>query len=247
VKNAWYFGVLKTYATIWSRFHCKIIVSGHERLHRDESATKRPRIYVVSHPTTWDLPILSHISKYPFCVVVASDPFASNTVQWLFGGAGFLKLDKDNGDRVIEEAAEVIREGKPLIISLKGMGTDFGEDVRPRTGGIRIARAAKADIYPVLLMIEDGKRIIRQFRKKGESYPYSVFHNTLYFARFLEPIRYEDYAREEFGYEECKAIAFNIDSLFTREEESIREDMRARIDHYSKIKRRGGSDIQVEL
>jgi len=55
MSHAGFFRLLRIYSDLWARRNCRVILSGEEHL---ESAQDRNRVYVVSHPTTWDLPML---------------------------------------------------------------------------------------------------------------------------------------------------------------------------------------------
>lgn len=239
MSHAAYFGLLRFYADIWCRTHCGVVLGGEEHL---AGAGSRPRLYVVSHPTTWDLPLLAHLARRNFYVVVAGGPFANPLVKWLFGGAGFLKLDADNGDAVVAEAISRVRAGAPLVYSLKGYGVDFGEDVRPRTGCVRIADAAGADIYPVHQMIEKGKMFFRSYKDRaGKSYPYTMFRDTLYFNTFLPPLRHAEWSRPGMTYEDYKRIAYAIDGSFRATQAGIERDMAERPEFYRRQRRWGGA------
>ena len=241
MTHASYFKLLKLYADLWARRHCRVELSGEEQL---EHVREERRVYIVSHPTTWDLPMLAHIGRNNYYVIVAGGPFAHPLVKWLFSNAGFLKIEQDSGDEVIGKACQLVAARHPLIISLKGYGVDFGEEVRARTGGIRIAHAAKANIYPVHLMIEEGKRIMKGFKDaSGTNYPFTVFHDTMYFATFLPPLRYEEYAKEEMSYEDYQQIAYSIESKFAAIQENIE---RALLEgRFAGVARRGGCRKQV--
>jgi 1-acyl-sn-glycerol-3-phosphate acyltransferase len=240
-----YFRLLQFYSDVWTRAHCRVIISGEQNL---ASPGARNRVYLVSHPTTYDLPVLAHISKRSFYVVVAEGPFAHPIVGWLFRNTGFPMLKSDNSDEVFQESLRLMDTGAPLIYSLKGYGVDFGEDVRPRTGGIRLAHLAGADIYPVHLMIEQGKMIFKWYRdRKGGVYPYTIFWNTLYFATFCEPILYADYAREGMSYEDYRDIAFRIDDVFNQTQGRLEEDLKANAARYRRMRRWGGSGKRVML
>jgi hypothetical protein len=241
MSHAGYFRLLKLYADAWARRHCRVVISGEEKL---DAPRDRGRVYIVSHPTTWDLPMLAHIGRNNYYVIVDKGPFAHPLVNWLFRNSGFLKLEGDNGDEVIRQAVDIVSNRLPLIISLKGYGVDFGEKVRPRTGGIRIAHYAKADIYPVHLMIEEGKRIMKGFKgASGQNYPFTVFHDTLYFATFCAPLRYEEYARESMTYEDYKTIATSLETTFDDMESTITQELAA--GRYDGVPRRGGAGTQI--
>jgi 1-acyl-sn-glycerol-3-phosphate acyltransferase len=240
-----YFRVLQFYSEVWARAHCRVLISGREHL---AGRGGRHRVYIVSHPTTYDLPVLAHLSRDNFYVVVAEGPFAHPLVRWLFRGTGFPMLRSDNSEEVIRESLRLMDTGAPLIYSLKGYGVDFGEDVRPRTGGIRIAHLAGADIYPVHLMIEQGKMIFKYYRDgKGGVYPYTIFWNTLYFATFCEPIRYEDYAREGMRFEDYREIAFRINDVFNRTQAGREQELEDNGSRYRRMRRWGGVGKRVLL
>jgi hypothetical protein len=241
MSHAGYFRLLKLYSDIWARRHCRVVLSGQEVL---DGPRDRGRVYIVSHPTTWDLPMLAHIGRNNWYVIVDKGPFAHPLVNWLFKNSGFLKLEGDNGDEVVRKASEIVSGRLPLIVSLKGYGVDFGEQVRPRTGGIRIAHDAQADIYPVHLMIEEGKRIMKGFKgASGQNYPFTVFHDTLYFATFCVPLRYEEYSRDSMTYDDYKAIAYGIEATFDGMERRIHGELAA--GRYADMPRRGGLRTQV--
>ena len=237
--------MLQFYSEVWARAHCRVLISGREHL---AGRGGRHRVYIVSHPTTYDLPVLAHLSKNNFYVVVAEGPFAHPLVGWLFRGTGFPMLRSDNSEEVIRESLRLMDTGAPLIYSLKGYGVDFGEDVRPRTGGIRIAHLAGADIYPVHLMIEQGKMLFKYYRDgKGGVYPYTIFWNTLYFATFCEPLRYADYSREVMRYEDYREIAFRLNDVFNRTQAGLEQELEDNGARYRRMRRWGGVGKRVLL
>jgi 1-acyl-sn-glycerol-3-phosphate acyltransferase len=240
-----YFRLLQFYSDVWTRAHCRVIIDGEKHL---AGGGARHRVYIVSHPTTYDLPVLAHLSKRNFYVVVAEGPFAHPLVGWLFRNTGFPMLKSDNSEQVIQESLRLMHSGAPLIYSLKGYGVDFGEDVRPRTGGIRIAHRAEADIYPVHLMIEKGRMIFKYYRdRKGVVYPYTIFWNTLYFATFCEPLRFSDYAKPGMLYEDYQRIAFQINDLFNRTQAGLERDLEENSARYRRMRRWGGAPRRLPL
>jgi 1-acyl-sn-glycerol-3-phosphate acyltransferase len=244
MRTKFYFRLLKLYSDIWARMHCRVVMSGEHYL---ENNQERRRIYIVSHPTTYDLPMLVHIAGNDFYVVVYKDPFKHPIAGWLFRNIGFPKLEPDKGDEMIEEACRLIRGNHPLVYSLKGYGVDFGQDVKPRTGGIRIAYGARADIYPVHLMIEPNKLIFKHYRNRnGEIYPYTIFKDTFYFVTFCKPLRYENYLRERMDYQAFRTIAYEIESEFQKVQAHLEGELANNPDLRDNADRkRGGSNKQV--
>jgi 1-acyl-sn-glycerol-3-phosphate acyltransferase len=245
MNHGFYFRLLRIYSDIWARQHCRVVISGEENI---ASAPSSKRIYIVSHPTTYDLPLLVHMANNNFYIVVFQDPFAHPLVRWVFEGSGFLKLTSTNSEATIQESRRLIEEKNPLIYSLKGYGVDFGEDVKPRTGGIRIAHYAGADIYPLHMMIEEGKMIFKNYKdRKGGVYPYTIFKDTLYFATFLKPLRYSEYAKDNMQYEDYQKVAHDIDSRFQEAQSRLQQDLKDRPEYYRGLKRRGGSDHRLDF
>jgi 1-acyl-sn-glycerol-3-phosphate acyltransferase len=246
MNSSFYFKLLKLYSNIWARGHCRVVMSGEHNL---ENNQERKRIYIVSHPTTFDLPMLAHVAKNNFYVVVYKDPFNHPIAGWLFRNIGFPKLESDNADQMIEESCRLIRENHAIVYSLKGYGVDFGQDVKPRTGGIRIAHCAQADIYPVHLMIEPNKLMFKYYtNRKGEVYPYTVFKDTLYFVSFCKPLRYTEYARTNMDYEAFREVSYAIESEFQETQKRIEQELPAHLDVYADGRRkRGGSAKKVYL
>lgn len=258
MSYASYFKLLRLYSDVWTRSHCRVILRGEQHLPGAGSGGAegaggrarhaRNRVYIVSHPTTYDLPVLAHISKKNFHVVVAEGPFSHPIVGWLFPRAGFPMLTSDNSEQAIAQALGLMQSGAPLVYSLRGYGVDFGEAVRPRTGGIRIAHRAGADIYPVHLMIEPGKMLFRWYRDRGGGvFPYTIFRNTLYFATFCEPILHADYAREGMGYEDHRVIAARIDEVFRRTQADLERELAQNAERYRRFRRWGGAGRRVLL
>jgi len=80
MSHAGYFRFLKMYSDIWARRHCRVVLSGEELL---EPGRDRPRVYIVSHPVTWDLPMLAHIGRNNYYVIVDKGPFCPSPGEWL--------------------------------------------------------------------------------------------------------------------------------------------------------------------
>jgi 1-acyl-sn-glycerol-3-phosphate acyltransferase len=245
-----YFKVIQIYSDFWVRHHGKVVVSGLEHV---EAVQSRRRVYIGPHPTTSDVPLLIHTAKRPLFFIIAEGPFVHPLVSRLFQGAGFVKLNYSSPRRAIQESVELVSSGKPLLCSMYGYGIDFGEDVPPETGAIRIAHQAKADIVPTLLMIEEGKRIFKWYRdSRGDLYPYTYFKDSLFFLSFAEPIRYEDYSKNldtpsvKKKNAEYARMCQDIHALFKNMEAAQQKDLEERPEYYESLERRGGLDRRID-
>ncbi len=250
ISDKFFFNILKIYSDIWVRRHCRVIVSGLEHI---ESAQNRRRVYVGPHPTTYDVPLLIHSAKRNLYFIIAEGPYVHPIVGRIFKGAGFIKLNYNRPRQAVQEAKELVESGKPLLCSMYGYGVDFGKEVGPETGAIRIAHQAKADICPVLAMIEEGKRIFKYYKdSKGDVYPYTIFSDTLYFLTFAKPIPYEEYSKnfETTSIKKRNAeyhnMAVQIDKLFKDLEKAQKEELTQNASYYQSLKKTGGSPIRID-
>jgi len=245
-----YFKILRIYSDIWTRRHCRVIVSGLENV---KAVQNRPRIYLGPHPTTYDVPLLINTAKRNLYFIIAEGPFVHPIVGHIFKGAGFIKLYYDRPRQAIREAKELIERGKPLMCSMYGYGVDFGEEVRPETGAIRIAHYAEADIVPLHVMIEEGKRSFKYYKdSKGDIYPYTVFSDTLYFLTICEPVRYQDYAKglDTLSIKKRNAVyntmAVEFDAKFKEMDKNLKKELQENAAYYQTLKRTGGSPIRID-
>jgi 1-acyl-sn-glycerol-3-phosphate acyltransferase len=249
MREKCYFKILQIYSDFWARRHGKVILSGLENV---EAVQGRRRIYIGLHPTTYDVPLLIHTAKKNLYFIIAEGPFVHPLVGRLFQGAGFVKLNYCRPRRAIQEAVDLVSSGKTMLCSMYGYGIDFGEDVPPETGAIRIAYQAKADIVPTVLMIEEGKRIFKWYRdSKGNLYPYTYFKDSFFFLSFSEPIRYEVYAGKldtpsvKKKNAEFTRMAQQIHATVKGVEAAQRKDLEERSEYYNSLKRRGGVDTRI--
>lgn len=250
MREDFFFKIIQIYSDFWSHRHGRIIVSGLEHV---EAVRGRPRVYVGTHPTTYDVPLAINSAKKSLFFIIAEGPFVHPLVGRLFRGAGFVKLNYKKPRQAIRESVELVSKGKPMICSMYGYGIDFGEDVPPETGAIRIAHQAKAHIVPTFLMIEEGKRIFKWYRdSKGNLYPYTYIKDSLFFLHFTEPIRYEEYSKNlktssvKAKNTEYARMAQQFHTLFKRMEAAQQKDIEERPDYYNSIKRRGGVERRVD-
>jgi len=245
-----YFKILRIYSDIWTKRHCRVILSGLENV---EAVQNRPRVYLGTHPTTYDVPLLIHTAKRNIYFIIAEGPFVHPIVGRIFKGAGFVKLYYNRPRQAMQEAKELVERGKPMVCSMYGYGVDFGEEVGPETGAIRIAHHAKADIVPLHVMIEEGKRTFKYYKdSKGDIYPYTIFSDTLYFLTICEPVRYEDYAKalDTPSIKKRNAVynkmAVEFDAKFKEMDKNLKKELQENAAYYQSLKKTGGSPTRID-
>ena len=245
MKETTYFKLLRWGAGIWVRRHCNVIYYGLENLGHNK---KEKRIYIIDHPTTYDAFILMHISEDLICFVMNDEAFGYPLIGKLLAGAGYIPLVKGKGNEAIERAAESVKRNIPLMYALKSRQPVSGGNPSPRTGGIRVAHAAKATIYPLCLMIEDRARIVKEFRGPDlKKRLYSKFSKTLYLVNFCKPISYEEYAGENMTYEDYQKVALSINNIFDEEKKRVSQRLEDEKEYFSRLKKTGGAEKRITM
>ena len=245
MKETTNFKLLRWGAGIWVRRHCHVIYFGLENLNPNKEEN---RIYIIDHPTTYDAFVLLHISEEPVCFVMLEEVFDYPLIGKMLANAGNIPLGKGKGDEAIERAVEAVKKKIPLLYALKSRQSVSGGNLRPRTGGIRIAHAAKATIYPLCLMTEDGTRIVKEFWGPDlKKRLYSKFSKTLYLANFCKPISHEEYARENMTYEDYQKVAFRINNTFDEEKKRVSQRLEDEKEYFSRLKKTGGAEKRITM
>jgi len=237
------FRIIRAYSTAWMRSRCRVLLHGEEHL---PTAPGSRRVYLLlNHSTSYDLVALIHLAANRFSVVMDEGAFHFPVIGRLFHAAGFIPLVKSDSGAAIRRAVDTIHAGMPVVMSLTDGGSAIGVESRPRTGGVRIANLAGADIYPVFTMVEKDRLRHRSFRgRNGETYSYTTFRDTFYIVSFLPPIPASSFAEHE-TYESYRQVAEGLKELSDREQERFSRMMREDAGELAGLRRRGGSDRRV--
>lgn len=243
------YGILHAYSTLWMRSRAELIVEGLENVPVGPDRPKR--VYVLlNHSTTYDVVALMHLARKPFVIMMDRGAFTFPVIRHVLSGAGFIPLDKDSSIHAVGRCVAAVKDGRPLVISLHEGDSTIGGWGRPRTGGVRIAHAAGAQIIPVFLYMEPDR--IRNLRFKGVNgteYPYTTFKNTRYWVRFLPPQSIEDLPAGA-GYDDYRAVADSLDQLadgLERQYELMLAEETERRGDEPRPRRKGGCSVRVDL
>lgn len=239
------FALIRAYATVWMRSHSRVLLFGQDQL---ASLPRGKRVYIVlNHSTSYDAVALFHLSAHRFGMVLDREAFTVPVVGRLLTGAGFVALDKRVSEDAVQRAVATVKGGTPLLVSLTEGHTAIGRPgfERPRSGGVRIAHLAGADIFPVFVMIEEGRRRMRSFRGKGgDREVFTTFRDTLYLVSFLPPIPASSFQPEE-TLASYRAVAENLQKQSDRERERLTRMLADEHERYDGMRRRGGSGARV--
>jgi 1-acyl-sn-glycerol-3-phosphate acyltransferase len=243
------YGILNSYSTLWMRSRAEMIVEGMENI--PDAQLRLNRVYIIlNHSTSYDLVAIMHLVSDPFVVLMDRGAFTFPVIRHVLSAAGFIPLDKGTSHKAIERCVADVKAGKPLVISLHDGDSTIGAWGRPRTGGIRIAHQAGAEIIPIFTYVEPDR--IRNLRFKGVNgteYPYTTFKNTRYWIRFL-PHESIDWLSAESSYDDYRSVANRLEAkaneLKLEFEAKLMKEAEERGDA-PRPRRRGGSQIRVVL
>jgi 1-acyl-sn-glycerol-3-phosphate acyltransferase len=230
-------------ASRWVRKKCKVLYYGLENIANNKNER---RVYISNHPTTFDVHLLLHMSETIIYTFIDAAAYSIPGLGLLLSGAGYIKFVKGKGPKAMERAIEYIEHHKPFLQTLRTGEAILGDVSKPRTGGIRIAYQARANIYPHFLMMAGGKKITKQFRGMDfKLHPLTCFDNILYFVKFLKPIPYEEYAKEKMTHRDYQNIANRIGELFEHEKQKTLTMLKDEDEYFSKLERTGGADYRI--
>jgi 1-acyl-sn-glycerol-3-phosphate acyltransferase len=238
------FKIMSLYSTIWMRAKARVIVKGLDDLPARKKGEKRVYL-LLNHSTTFDVVALMHVSKEPFAILMDKGAFTFPIIRHILRGAGFIPLDKADTKKAVASCIETVDSGRPLLISLHDGDSTLGDWGKPRTGGIRIAKATGAKLYPIFLKVEDER--IRRLSFKGVNgteYPYTTFKDTFYFIEFLRPIDLSSLPAEP-SHEELFAVAKSLDEKAEQVEARYENFLSDNRERFAPLKRRGGSRFRV--
>jgi len=272
-RNYKYFKIIKkVVADPWVKSHGQIIVSGKENI------VESPRkVYIVNHPTTFDMFTLIHICKNCFYVPVDKEAFDVPIAGYFMRKAGFIpvineekknyrgkkkeiketdnkdyesvKIEKTKNRTIIEKILEYARLGYPCLNSIRGGDVTLGKPERLRTGGVVMADLAKADIIPIHIYIEKGKIIQKKILTgKLQFAPFTIYKNAYVILSFLPPIKWKDYHKESMTKQDYQNLINKVDEEFNNYSKELNEKIH--IDeqgYYKGLKRNKGCDISIEF
>lgn len=107
------------------------------------------QLVIANHPSLLDVVFLMSIMPNTNCIVKAAmwkNPFTFGVVSL----AGYIP-NNDNGEDLVNKAAEILRSGQTLIIFPEGTRTEDEHDLSFKRGAANIALKAQCKIRPVLI------------------------------------------------------------------------------------------------
>ena len=127
----------------------KIEVQGHGHI-----PGGKPVIFACNHASQLDIPIVHEALPVQFRFVVKKELFKIPLFGFALHHAGYIPIDRSGGKaalRSVQEAAERLKKGTPIVIFPEGTRSPDGRLMPFKVGGILIAIKAGCPIVPVAI------------------------------------------------------------------------------------------------
>ena len=114
----------------------------------------KPVIFACNHASQLDIPIVHEALPVQFRFVVKKELFKIPLFGFALHHAGYIPIDRSGGKaalRSVQEAAERLKKGTPIVIFPEGTRSPDGRLMPFKVGGILIAIKAGCPIVPVAI------------------------------------------------------------------------------------------------
>ncbi len=122
--------------------------------------------YIVccNHLSNMDPPLLSVTQKRQLYYMAKAELFEKKFFAWVIRTLGAFPVHRGAGDnKAIEQAEEVVKDGRLLGIFIEGTRSKTGEFLRPKSGASIIAYQTQTPVIPVCITPKNKK--VRKFQK----------------------------------------------------------------------------------
>lgn len=119
-----------------------------------ENIPPGPFIIMSTHNSHFDIPVLMKEIPRQFRIVAKGSLFKIPIFGWIMSAAGYVSVERGNARQAfasLDRAAEMVREGMPLLIFPEGTRSSDGSLGPFKKGGFVLATKAKAPVVPVVI------------------------------------------------------------------------------------------------
>lgn len=117
-----------------------------------------PKIIAPNHPTTTDPFFMTALIPEPIKILVTGAAFDVPVFGRYLRGVGHVPVVKENGRAALNEAQQLLAEGRTLAIFPEGaLSPRNGGMHRPRTGAARLALGAGVPVVPVGIHLDRSR------------------------------------------------------------------------------------------
>ncbi len=123
-----------------------------------------PYIICSNHLSNCDPVFLAITQKRQIYYMAKIELFKNPVMGWLYRHLGAFPVQRGAGDgKAINEAENIVRDGKLLGIFIEGTRSKTGEFLRPKSGAAIVAQKMNVPVVPVCITPKNKK--IRAFQK----------------------------------------------------------------------------------
>lgn len=123
----------------------------------EEEIPPGPKIFAINHPTTSD-PFISMVYlKEKVHILVMGNLFKIPVFGFILKHTGQVPVYKEKGGEAFLEAKSLLQKGKSVVIFAEGILSPTGNEVKPKTGAVRLSLETKAPIIPIGVNVEQNK------------------------------------------------------------------------------------------
>jgi 1-acyl-sn-glycerol-3-phosphate acyltransferase len=148
LQQAWY-SMGRIAVASYAQFALQMNISRHAPL------PKGPKIIAANHPTTTDPILITQVTSEPMRILITEMCFKVPILGELLRMAGHIPVVAGNGRAALDEAIQLLRDGKTVGIFPEGALSPLdGGASHPHTGVARMALMAKVPVIPVGIHLE---------------------------------------------------------------------------------------------
>ncbi len=123
-----------------------------------------PFIVCSNHLSNYDPVFLALTQKRQIYYMAKAELFKNKFLSWLIRTLGAFPVERGAGDgKAINQAEEVVNDGRLLGIFIEGTRSKTGEFLRPKSGAAIIAHQMNVPVIPVCITPKNKK--VKVFRK----------------------------------------------------------------------------------
>lgn len=125
---------------------------------------KGPFIVCSNHLSNYDPVFLALTQKRQIYYMAKAELFKNKFLSWLIRTLGAFPVERGAGDgKAINQAEEVVNDGRLLGIFIEGTRSKTGEFLRPKSGAAIIAHQMNVPVIPVCITPKNKK--VKVFQK----------------------------------------------------------------------------------
>ena len=125
---------------------------------------KGPYIVCSNHLSNYDPVFLALTQKRQIYYMAKAELFKNRFFSWLIRKLGAFPVERGAGDgKAINEAEQVVNDGRLLGIFIEGTPSKTGEFLRPKSGAAIIAQQMNVPVIPVCITPKNKK--VKVFQK----------------------------------------------------------------------------------